>query len=155
MFSFKGYSQFHIEVTEELSSASFINTFRRFIALRGNAKLAVRSDRGANFIGAIQDLGISAEFSENWPVDKTLSCYGTIWKCNPPHASLFGGSWERMIGISRRILDCMILKDRNRLSHESLVTFMADVCAVVNSRPLIKVSSDPDQLEILSPNILF
>ena len=65
MFSFKGYSQFHIEVTEELSSASFINAFRRFIALRGNAKLAVRSDRGANFIGAIQDLGISAEFSEN------------------------------------------------------------------------------------------
>ena len=64
MFSFKGYSQFLIEVTEELSSASFINAFRRFIALRGNAKI-VRSDRGANFIGAIQDLGISAEFSEN------------------------------------------------------------------------------------------
>jgi hypothetical protein len=82
--------------------------FRRFIALRGNVKL-VRSHRGTNFIGAIQDLGISAEFSENGPVDKTLSRYGTIWKFNPPHASHFDGSWERMIGISRRILDCMIL----------------------------------------------
>ena len=67
----------HIEVTEKLSSSSFINAFRRFIALRGNVKL-VRSHRGTNFIGAIQDLGISAEFSENGPVDKTLSRYGTI-----------------------------------------------------------------------------
>ena len=31
---------------------------------------------------------------------------------------------------------------------------MAEVCAVINSRPLINVSSDPDQPEILSPNIL-
>ena len=100
-------------------------------------------------------MGIRAEFYENGPVDKTLSWYGTIWECNPPHASLFGGSWERMIGVSRRILDSMILKDRNRLSHESLVTFMTEVCAVVNSRQLINVSSDPDQPEILSPNILF
>ena len=59
-----------------------------------------------------------------------------------------------MIGISRRILDCMILKDGNRLSHESLVTFMAEVCAVINSIPLINCSFDPDQPEILSPNIL-
>jgi hypothetical protein len=48
----------------------------------------------------------------------------------------------------------MILKDGNRLSHESLVAFMAEVCAVINSRPLINVLSDPDQPEILSPNIL-
>ena len=143
----------HIEVTEKLSSSSFINACRRFIALRGNVKL-VRSHRGTNFIGAIQDLGISAEFSENGPVDKTLSRYGTIWKFNPPHASHFDGSWERMIGISRRILDCMILKDGNRLSHESLVAFMAEVCAVINSIPLINCSFDPDQPEILSPNIL-
>ena len=59
-----------------------------------------------------------------------------------------------MIGISRRILDCMILKDGNRISHESIVAFMAEVCAVINSIPLINCSSDPDQPEILSPNIL-
>ena len=51
----------HIEVTEELSSSSFINAFRRFIALRGNVKL-VRSDRGTNFIGAIQDLASVLNF---------------------------------------------------------------------------------------------
>ena len=51
----------HIEVTEKLSSSSFINAFRRFIALRGNVKL-VRSDRGTNFIGAIQDLASVLNF---------------------------------------------------------------------------------------------
>ena len=143
----------HIEVTDELSIAAFINAFRRFVALRGPVK-EIRSDRGTNFIGAINDLGISAQFCENGPVAKLLSTLGTTWLFNPPHASHFGGSWERMIGVSRRILDAMILKEKNRLTHDSLVTLMAEVCAIVNSRPLLNVSPDPDHPEVLSPSIL-
>lgn len=42
----------HIEVLEEMSSSSFINALRRFTAIRGNVKL-FRSDRGTNFLGAM------------------------------------------------------------------------------------------------------
>ncbi|VDH98411.1 Hypothetical predicted protein [Mytilus galloprovincialis] len=143
----------HIEVIEEMSSASFINAYRRFIAIRGSVKL-IRSDRRTNFVGAIQDLGITAEFIEKGTVDIMLSQYGTIWKFNPPHASHFGGSWERMIGLSRRILDCMLIREKNRLTHEILVTLMAEVSAIVNSRPLVSVSTDPDNPEVLSPSML-
>ncbi|CAC5390484.1 unnamed protein product [Mytilus coruscus] len=142
----------HLEVIEEMSSASFINAYRRFIAIRGSVKL-LRSDRGTNFVGAIQDLGITAEFIEKGPVDIRLSQYGTIWKFNPPHASHFGGSWERMIGLSRRILDCMLIREKID-SHEILVTLMAEVSAIVNSRPLVSVSTDPDNPEVLSPSML-
>ncbi|XP_071133064.1 uncharacterized protein [Mytilus edulis] len=143
----------HIEVIEEMSSASFINAYCRFIAIRGSVQL-IRSDRGTNFVGAIQDLGITAEFIEKGTVDIMLSQHGTIWKFNPPHASHFGGSWERMIGLSRRILDCMLIREKNRLTHEILVTLMAEVSAIVNSRPLVSVSTDPDNPEVLSPSML-
>lgn len=127
--------------------------FAVFVALRGPVK-EIRSDRGTNFMGAINDLGISAQFCEDGPVSKLLSSLGTTWKFNPPHESHFGGSWERMIGVSRRILDAMILKEKNRLTHDSLVTLMAEVCAIINSRPLLSVSTDPDHPEVLSPSIL-
>ncbi|CAC5390530.1 unnamed protein product [Mytilus coruscus] len=95
-----------------------------------------------------------SQFIEKGPVDIRLSQYGTIWKFNPPHASHFGGSWERMIGLSRRILDCMLIREKNRLTHEILVTLMAEVPVLLNSRPLVSVSTDPDNPEVLSPSML-
>ncbi|CAC5390540.1 unnamed protein product [Mytilus coruscus] len=54
LFTYLVSRAIHIEVIEEMSSASFINAYRRFIAIRGSVKL-LRSDRGTNFVGAIQD----------------------------------------------------------------------------------------------------
>lgn len=60
-----------------------------------------------------------------------------------------------MIGIARRILDCMLLEQkRSHLSHEVLTTLMAEVTAIMNARPLIPVSSDPESLLILTPAML-
>lgn len=47
----------HVELVEEVSSASFINCLRRFIALRGPVQ-QIRSDRGTNFIGAVKELSL-------------------------------------------------------------------------------------------------
>ena len=41
-----------------------------------------------------------------------------------------------------------------RLTREVLVTFMAEVTAIVNARPLTSVSTDPDQPVILTPAML-
>lgn len=57
-----------------------------------------------------------------------------------------GGVWERMIGVVRRILDSM-------LTHDVLTTFTAEVSAMVNSRPLVPVSSDPENPTVLSPTM--
>jgi hypothetical protein len=46
-----------------------------------------------------------------------------------------GGVWERLIGVSRRILDSM-LQDVKQLTDEVLITLMAEVCQIVNSRPI-------------------
>lgn len=73
----------------------------------------------------------------------------------PPHSSHFGGSWERMIGVVRRIIDGIMLDPNNHnITHEVLCTLIAEVTAIVNSRPLTPVSTDPDSPFVLTPNTL-
>lgn len=144
----------HLEVLEEMSSSSFINALRRFIALRGPV-VEMRSDRGTNFIGAANELNANCIFVETGPVHEHLLKSGISWKFNPPHASHMGGSWERLIGIVRRILDALLLDMRRKpLTHEVLSTLMAEVCAIVNSRPIVSVSHDPDSPLVLTPSML-
>ncbi|KAG7470266.1 hypothetical protein JOB18_028772 [Solea senegalensis] len=140
----------HIEVIESLNSSSFINAFRRFLAIRGPVK-QIRSDRGTNFIGASKDLGIPSNVDER-PVEQFLSERGCVWTFNTPHSSHMGGVWERMIGITRRILDSMLLQMvSSKLTHEVLTTFLAEVTAIVNNRPLVPVSTDPTDPFVLTP----
>ena len=63
--------------------------------------------------------------------------------------------WERLIGICRNILNSILAEFKvHKLTHESLVTFMAEITSIVNSRPLVPVSSDPECPFNLSPNTL-
>ncbi|XP_065941356.1 uncharacterized protein [Magallana gigas] len=123
----------HIAVIEELSSSAFINALPRFISIRGAVK-DFRSDRGTNFAGALDHINVDAIYVESGPVKKFLSTNGAKWTFNPPHASHMAGSWERMIGIARKILDALLLNTKTKeLTHEVLCTFMCEVTAIMNS----------------------
>lgn len=68
---------------------------------------------------------------------------------NPPHSFHFGRPWNWMIGIARRISDVLLLEQsQSRLSNETLVTFLAEVSAIVNARPLVSVLTDPECWDI-------
>lgn len=134
-----------------MSADSFINALRRFFSIRGPAKL-LQSDRGSNFVGACKELGLDTDKSV---VRKYLQERTCSWTFNPPHASHMGGSWERLIGVARRILDAMLLKNiQTCLTHEVLSTFMAEVMAIMNARPLVPVSTNPACPTILTPAML-
>ena len=144
----------HIEVVEELSSSSSINALRRFVAIRGKVTTFC-SDRGTNFIGATDILKVDTINVEDRPVKDFLYQSGTVWIFNPPHSSHMGGVWERMIGVARKVLDALLLDNKGAsLTHEVLVTFMAEVSAIMNSRPLVPVSTDPESPQVLSPSLL-
>lgn len=142
----------HIELIESMSTSSFINALRRFFCNRGPVQI-LRSDRGTNFIGACNEL-------QNDYKDTELNSYllekGCTWLFNSPHSSHMGGSWERLTGVARCILDGIPLKAIHiQLTHEVLRTFMAEVMAIMNARPLVPVSTDPDKPNLLTPAILF
>ncbi|XP_059828204.1 uncharacterized protein LOC132395502 [Hypanus sabinus] len=147
MFSCMSSRAVHNEVIESLDTSSCINALRHFFALRGPAK-QLRSDCGANFVGESKELGMDKT------VQKYLSQQGCSWEFNTPHASHMGGTWERMIGIAKRILDSIFLQQHTRLTDEVLCTLMAEVTAIINAQSLLPVSSDPENPFILSPSML-
>ena len=63
-----------------------------------------------------------------------------------------GGVWERIIRSIRKILNVQ-LKDQS-VNDETLMTFMAQVEAILNSRPITSNSDDPRDSEPLTPNHL-
>ncbi|XP_052818318.1 uncharacterized protein LOC128244343 [Mya arenaria] len=142
----------HIEVVPEMSSSAFTNALRRFIARYGNVKL-FRSDRGTNFVGSVNELGIDAVNVEDGEIHRLLKSNGVVWVFNPPHAPHMGGVWERMIGPVKRILNSMLCETSIRdLTHDVLITLMVEVCSIVNARPIVPVATDSSVPEILSPS---
>ena len=140
----------HTELITAMDASAFINALKRFIAIRGPCKL-IRSDRGTNFTGAageMTELHISK-------IVKEIANLGIPWVMNPPHASNFGGVWERKIGQIRRCLDETLRHVRHHpLSYDELATVMAEATNIVNSTPLWLNSSDPNDPPPLSPNTL-
>lgn len=141
----------HIEVASSLDTDSFINALRRFIARRGQIK-ELRSDNGTNFIGAERELKRAIEAWNLEKIHDTLSVKGIKWTFNPPTASHHGGAWERLIRSIRKILNST-LRTQN-LDEEGLQTVLCEAESILNSRPLTKESTDPNDLEALTPNHL-
>ena len=147
----------HLETAVSLTTDSFINALRRFIAIRGPVR-ELRCDRGTNFIGAERELREAvSELDENRLKQFLLkeNCDYVVFKTNVPHASHMGGIWERQIRTVRNILATLLSQHGSQLDDESLRTFMCETAAIVNSLPLsIQNVNDPLSLEPLTPNNL-
>lgn len=70
-----------------------------------------------------------------------------------PHTHPTWAGPERLIGVASPILDAMLLKSTQQLTHEVLSTLIAKVMAIMNARPLVPVSTDPDNPTILAPTM--
>ena len=73
-----------------------------------------------------------------------------MWSFIPPGAPHRGGVYERLIGSAKRFLTTTFEKDK--LDVETFVTVLAEVEAIMNRWPLLKSSSDPRDIDVLSPS---
>ena len=144
----------HIEVTSKLDTDTFIQALRRFISRRGQVS-SIRTDNGTNFTGAERELKAALEEMDNTKISEFLlakGCDWIVWKRNPPEASHMGGVWERQIRSIRTILTALMKNHASMLNDESLRTFMTEVEAIINSRPLtVDTLNDPQSPTPLSP----
>lgn len=141
----------HLEVASSLDTDSCIHALRRFVARRGQVKV-IRSDNGTNFIGAERELRQAVQELNKEQIEAEMAKRNIKWIFNPPTASHHGGVWERQIRSVRKILNSVV--KQQTLNEEGLQTLMCEVEAVINSRPLTKVSDDPNDLETITPNHL-
>ncbi|XP_070518830.1 uncharacterized protein [Cardiocondyla obscurior] len=71
------------------------------------------------------------------------------WHFNPLSAPQFGGLWEAAVKSAKFHIHRVI--GEATLTYEELATFLTQVEACLNSRPLLPVSDDPGNFEALTP----
>lgn len=136
----------HLELVQSLSTEDFLMALRRFIARRGRP-VRIYSDQGTNFIGCA-NLFQKIEWDA---VIKYCNLKRISWKFNPPTAAWWGGWWERLIGITKRLLRRVIKK--SVLTYQEMETVLCDCESVVNSRPLTYISEGDSEPTSITPSL--
>lgn len=143
----------HVELASDLSSATFLNAFKRFLSRRGPCSF-IYSDNGTNFIASdsyLKELFDFLKSNEYYSLfNNELAKHKIIWKRSPPLGSHFGGIWEANIKCIKSLLFRVIGKQI--LTYEEMLTVLNQVEAVLNSRPLYVLSSDPSEPTALTPS---
>jgi len=137
----------HLEVVTELSTDAFLAAFDRFVARRG-LPADVYSDCGTNFVGADKRLRelIQSPVGQSTIANCRAMC---VWHFNPPSAPHFGGLWEAAVRSTKRLLVRVI--GIHVFTYEEFTTVLTRIEAILNSRPLTPASTDPHDLECLTP----
>ena len=139
----------HTEILPLMDTATFINAYRRFISVRGPCSKLI-SDCGSNFIGARN----SEDFKFDTFMNELIKTC-TEWELIPPHASHYGGVWERKIGSLKRILNPTLAQLKNRyLTVDEFSTLVAEATSIINNTPLSEVNHDPNDPLPLTPALL-
>lgn len=130
----------HLELASDLSSECFLAALRRFVSRRGRCS-HIHSDCGTNFVGAYRQI---LEYMQQAANQDAIQ-----WHFNPPSAPHFGGLWEAGIKSVKNHLSRIV--GEQVLTYEEFYTILVQIEAVLNSRPLCPLSSDPNDLAVLTP----
>lgn len=141
----------HLELVSDLTTESFIATFRRFTSRRGKPQY-VFSDNGRNFVGANVELKKLADFlvTQQHYLVNVAENEGITWQFIPAHSPHFGGLWEAGIKASKFHLKRVMANAS--LVFEDFCTLLTQIEAVLNSRPITPLSCDPSDLDALTPS---
>ncbi|XP_057711992.1 uncharacterized protein LOC130929085 [Corythoichthys intestinalis] len=139
----------HLELVSDQSTEHFLLALKRFIARRGLCKV-IYSDNAKTFKRADQDLKNLWRSFNGAELREFFTDKGVTWKFIAERAAWWGGFWERLV---RSVKTCLKrILGKTSLNFEELTTTLAEVEAVLNSRPLSYVSSDASEPQPLTPS---
>lgn len=130
----------HLELATDMSCDTFLAALQRFVSRRGICK-HLYSDQGTNFKAASKEI---SSFMERAAAEE-----GIEWSFSPPSAPHFGGLWESGVKAVKTHLNRVI--GQQILTYEEFYTLLTLVESILNSRPLIAMSSDVEDLNALTP----
>lgn len=143
----------HIEVVTDLTTPAFIAALMRFTARRGLCR-DIYSDCGTTFVGANTELqkivqSITQCSKSQDQIQRFASNQGIRFHFNPPAAPHQGGLWESGIKGAKHHLHRVM--GNNILTLPEFITLTTRIEAMLNSRPLTPLSSDPSDFNALTP----
>ena len=133
----------------DYSTMEFMQTLRRFFAIRGQPVLMM-SDNGSQLVGAEREL---KEMIQGWNV-KELEEFsaekGMKWQFITPGAPHQNGCAEALVKSAKISLKKAI--GEQILTPFELYTCLLEVANLMNQRPIGRVPNDPDDGLYLCPN---
>ncbi len=128
----------HLEVVSDLSSAAFLAALQRFVGRRGIPR-TIFSDNATNFIGAERAIKNHCQQSD------------IGWQFITPHSPHQGGLWEAAVKAMKKYL--IAATKGVTFDYEQLATTIAQIEAILNSRPLYgrKTPNNPESIDVLTP----
>jgi hypothetical protein len=141
----------HIELVTDLTTQEFLGALRRFISRRGHPH-NLYSDNGTNFVGANNELKELRNFLKKQETQNKiyteLTNIGINWHFIPAKSPHMGGLWEANVKSIKSHLKKVL---GNSLLTQNEYTLLVRIEACLNSRPLTPLTSDPNDLEVLTP----
>nr|XP_042896557.1 uncharacterized protein LOC122269086 [Parasteatoda tepidariorum] len=140
----------HLEPISDLTSQALIATLKRFIARRGKCR-KIFSDNGTNMVGANKELNCLFKMVKGRE-DSLFAFFGEEkieWSFIPPRSPNWGGFWEANIKSFK--FHFKRVAGNSKFNYEEFLTLVTQIEAILNSRPLTPLSSDIEDLEVLTP----
>lgn len=144
----------HLEVVPSLDTSSCINAFLRFLYSRGHATRQMYSDNATNFVATSKELKAGWKEVDQKLISQKLSTKGVFWQWDfsPPRSSHQNGICETMVKQTRRLIRAVQQKCCYRkFTDDEFLTYVKEVENIVNLRPMVPVSDDPSDFQVLSP----
>ena len=142
----------HLELVSDFSKEVCLYAIRRFTSRRGLPKV-IYSDNGTNFIRARNELMeihclLARQVGQD-DFEDYCAIKGISWVTIPTRAPHFGGLWEAGVKSMKRLLRRQLV--RMVLNFKELATVLAQIEQILNSRPLTPLSTDPNDVQVLTP----
>ena len=136
----------HLDVATDLSSQAFIAVLDRFVSRRGLCA-EMFTDNATCFQGANNVL--KKIVNEMIPAINQYCAEKMIkWNFTTPRSPSAGGIYESGVKLMKHHLKRIL--DRP-YTYEKFYTILCKIEAVLNSRPLIPLSEDPNDFQVLTP----
>lgn len=118
------------------------------MSLGGGGPIHFFSDNGTNFVGACNELSKFLK-QNNEQIASSASVHNINFKFSPAYSPHFNGLAESSVKSVKHHLKRVL--SEAHLDYEEMNTVLVQIEAILNSRPLTPLSSDPSDLIPLTP----